>query len=380
MLENLNKPLVNKDIEYHSTDLGILLRNKKTNRTFSIGKRELELLKSFDGTLTIEELKEKNKHLVNARSMEKFILLAYKNELLEKDIKEQKKFNIIQVKFPLINVSKILKKGICTNILMNFIFLSAIISIIFIGKLFVENGGDIVSKILTNQYIQFKNLIYYFGSILIIGFIHEFAHAITIINLGGQVFELGFMFNYFHPAFYVDITGVGRLKKKKDRISVWIAGIAAQLMILAPSLYLTFDINSKFYSNDFLLVFNIINVSMILFNVLFVIKLDGYYLLCEALEIKDLREKSISYIKNIFTEKNSDENLTNKIIYLVMGLIVMTYLPVFVANLVIFITNTFFPERVHLVAIVMTVCICISLTGAIIRGILKYIKIRMGKI
>ena len=58
----------------------------------------------------------------------------------------------------------------------------------------------------------------------------------------------------------------------------------------------------------------------------------------------------------------------------------MTYLPVFVANLVIFITNTFFPERVHLVAIVMTVCICISLTGAIIRGILKYIKIRTGKI
>ena len=46
-----------------------------------------------------------------------------------------------------------------------------------------------------------------------------------INSFGGNVFEVGVMLNYFHPAFYVDITGVEQLKSKASRICVWLAGI-----------------------------------------------------------------------------------------------------------------------------------------------------------
>lgn len=346
-----------------------MLRDRKTDRTFSIGEFEWNILKTFNGTQSINQLKENLKRIINAKDLEKFILLTMENGLLESE-KVKKSFNIFQIKFPLLFLSEDLKKNRFTAVTMKIILTGPVVFLLFF-LLFLGTKLDfIVQTTLMTNYLRLETLPYYLVSIFIIGFIHESAHAVTMINLGGPVFNAGFMLNYFHPAFYVDITGVNKLKKKRERLLVWIAGISIQLLILGPMLCLTYIQASPLFLNYFLLVFNGINCGMIIFNLLFVIKLDGYYILSELLNMTDLREMALAFLAG----KGTTHNLTSNLIYFVMGVINKLYVPLFVINIVITIVTTFFAKESHSVALAMEVGFSLSILLLIIRGLILMIR------
>ena len=190
-----------------------------------------------------------------------------------------------------------------------------------------------------------------------------------------SVFEFGVMLNYFHPAFYVDITGIDMIKNKQTRILVWLGGIMAQLIIALPAMVLTFYDKSPLYLNEFMIILNIINTSMMIFNLLFMIKLDGYHILSELIEINRLREKSIDTILggiNIDVDKNIDtrENL----IFIIMGIISLVYLPLFIVRLLISGVNRFVPEILPILNITAIVLLIVGALAVIFRRGVKHIR------
>ncbi|MEE9443118.1 MAG: efflux RND transporter periplasmic adaptor subunit [candidate division Zixibacteria bacterium] len=130
--------------------------------------------------------------------------------------------------------------------------------------------------------------------------LHEFAHSLTCRHLGGQVREMGFLLLYFQVCFYSNLSDSWLFKKKSHRLAVIWAGLFFQMVLFAASVLgwrvtvIGTDINHFFW-----LAANI-NLLVILVNFNPLIKLDGYYLLSEIVNIPNLRDRSFQYLKQNF--------------------------------------------------------------------------------
>ena len=127
--------------------------------------------------------------------------------------------------------------------------------------------------------------------------IHEFAHGLTLKHFGGKVEEMGFMIFYFIPAFYCNVSDAWMLKKR-ERIRISFAGGYIQIFIwaLATILWRLLALET-FGSRVCIIVIAFCGIQTLLnFNPL--IRLDGYYMLSDFLEVPNLRSKAIAYVKH----------------------------------------------------------------------------------
>jgi multidrug resistance efflux pump len=123
---------------------------------------------------------------------------------------------------------------------------------------------------------------------------HEFAHGLTCKHFGGEVHELGFLLIYFQPALYCNVSDAWLFPEKSKRLWVGFAGPYFELFLwaLATLLWRLTDVETGINY----LAFIVMTTSGIktLFNFNPVIKLDGYYLLSDWLEIPNLRKKGFA--------------------------------------------------------------------------------------
>jgi Multidrug resistance efflux pump len=128
--------------------------------------------------------------------------------------------------------------------------------------------------------------------------LHEFAHGITCCHFGGKVQEIGFMLIYFQPAFYCDVSDSWMFPSKRSRMWVTFAGGYFQLVVWSICTLLWRVTDTDTTINQLALVVIVFAGVQTLFNFNPLIKLDGYYLLSDYLEIPNLRSKAIQTLWN----------------------------------------------------------------------------------
>ncbi len=134
------------------------------------------------------------------------------------------------------------------------------------------------------------------AGIFIITTIHEYAHAFACKRYGGAVHEMGFLLIYFQPAFYCNLSDAYLFPNKRQRFVVMFAGIFFQLFLWALFTVLWrmtmegYPLNRIFYWTS------AVCFATLVFNLNPAIKLDGYYLLADYLQIPNLRQKAFSYM------------------------------------------------------------------------------------
>jgi putative peptide zinc metalloprotease protein len=161
---------------------------------------------------------------------------------------------------------------------------------------------------------------------------HEFAHGLTCKRFGGQVHELGFMLIYFQPAFYCNVSDAWLFSDKSKRLWVTFAGPYLDFVWWAGATVIwrvTEPETSLHYLS--LIVMGTTAIRMF-FNLNPLIKLDGYYLLSDALEAPNLRRKAFSYlgtrIRTLWgarTPVEWDATPRERRIYLIYGLLAGFY-------------------------------------------------------
>ncbi len=186
--------------------------------------------------------------------------------------------------------------------------------------------------------------------------IHESAHALTCMNFGGEVDELGFMLMYFIPAFYANVSDAYLFDKKWHKYWTTLAGGYSELIICSLATF-TWTLTQP---DSFLhhLTYNVMvfaGISTIVFNYNPLIKLDGYYLLTDILEVSNLRASAIGYIVYLIKTRvfraaaPPPQGLTprKKRIYLLYGIPSALYVIFIVTMFVLFqfrFFNKHFPE------------------------------------
>lgn len=130
-----------------------------------------------------------------------------------------------------------------------------------------------------------------------IGFFHELAHALTCKHFGGDVHNIGFQLIYLTPAFAAEITEVWVRTGKWQRIGAIIAGIWIETLFCAVATLVWWGTPAGTAAHEWAYkVMLITGLIVIVVNLNPLIKLDGYYALCELIGIQDLKEKSTAFV------------------------------------------------------------------------------------
>jgi len=175
------------------------------------------------------------------------------------------------------------------------LFFFAIMALIFI-----DGWGEIGSDTLKFYNFTEKGLgdiVEFWLLFCFLGFFHESAHGLTCKHFGGEVHKMGFLLYYLQPCFFVDVTEVYIYAGKWARIATSIAGIWVELIFCSFASIIWWGTPVGTPVHEFVYkIMLVTGVGVAIINLNPLIKLDGYYILCELTGIIGLKEDSTAFV------------------------------------------------------------------------------------
>jgi putative peptide zinc metalloprotease protein len=129
-------------------------------------------------------------------------------------------------------------------------------------------------------------------AMLVTAMVHELGHAAAVAYFGGRVKRIGFMLFYLLPALFCDTSDAWRFPFARQRVVVAFAGPATQLAFVSlviQVLWLGVDDAVLAWVELYVLL----NLGMCVYNLIPLVKLDGYWALSAAIDRPNLRAQAI---------------------------------------------------------------------------------------
>ena len=130
--------------------------------------------------------------------------------------------------------------------------------------------------------------------------VHELGHAVTVRHFGGEVHEMGLTLMLLTPAPYVDASAANLFESRSHRVAVSAAGIMVELLIAALAVAVWLIVQPGVIRDLALVVLLICSVSTLLINGNPLLKLDGYYVMSDALQLPNLAARSNAWWTAMF--------------------------------------------------------------------------------
>ena len=121
---------------------------------------------------------------------------------------------------------------------------------------------------------------------------HELAHGLAVRRRGGAVRAAGLTLMMGLPVPWVDASASGAFARRRDRLLVGAAGMMAELGIAAIALPAWLWLADGLARDAAFVTLAITGVSTLLFNANPLQRLDGYFILCDALALPNLASRS----------------------------------------------------------------------------------------
>lgn len=153
------------------------------------------------------------------------------------------------------------------------------------GKLLLGPGRELLGAF----------LLWFTVTVVII--IHELGHGYAVKHFGGEAKQLGFIFIFGLPCMFCDTSDSHLFPNWKHRAYVALAGTYVELYVAAIATWIWWLTPTDLAVNQ--LAYNVMvfaSLSGIVFNYNPLIKMDGYYVLADILDMPNLQENSYSYL------------------------------------------------------------------------------------
>ncbi|MBX7102852.1 MAG: HlyD family efflux transporter periplasmic adaptor subunit [Gemmataceae bacterium] len=126
---------------------------------------------------------------------------------------------------------------------------------------------------------------------------HECAHGLTCRHFGGEVREIGFLLLFLMPCFYCNVSDAWLFRERWKRIWVTLAGGLCDLCLWALAVFAwRLSAPESLINYVAFVVLSVLGVRVFL-NINPLIKLDGYYLLSDVLDVSNLQSRSWGRVK-----------------------------------------------------------------------------------
>ncbi len=175
-----------------------------------------------------------------------------------------------------------------------FLFVSA--ACIALATLIVWTGRHELAGSLRSS-LRWETAVLVWLTLLAVTLLHESAHGLTCKHYGGEVHEIGFLLMYFMPCFYCNVSDAWLFPEKSKRLWVTFAGGYFELFLWALAVFVwRVTVPGSLINGLAFVVLSVCGVQT-LFNFNPLLKLDGYYLLSDWLEVPNLRQRSFERFK-----------------------------------------------------------------------------------
>jgi len=125
--------------------------------------------------------------------------------------------------------------------------------------------------------------------------VHELGHGLAVRRFGVPVRQAGITLLMMTPVPFVNASGADGLRWRRQRALVSAAGIMAELAIAAAALAIWLIVQPGMVKDAALIATMIGAVSTLLVNGNPLMRFDGYYLLCDLLDLRNLGMRSGSW-------------------------------------------------------------------------------------
>jgi CRP-like cAMP-binding protein/Zn-dependent protease len=140
-------------------------------------------------------------------------------------------------------------------------------------------------------------------------FMHELGHAVVISRYDRKVKSAGFMIYFGAPAFFVEATD-SLMLDRRQRILQSSAGPFTELIIAGLAALAVFAFPDG-PAAGLLYKFAWLNYLVIFLNLIPLLELDGYWILSDAIQVPDLRPRSLQFIQHdLWHQIRNRERLT----------------------------------------------------------------------
>lgn len=290
-----------------------IIKHPETGRFFRLGEAEYYIAQQLNGETPIEAIQhgvaEKFGANLAPATLAQFLNHLRTNGLLEQEQtdttarsgqRKRIRGSILYLRLKAFDPDRLLARMVKhTKFLFTpyFIAFSAIVLLLAVYVAIVD--WDEISRDLRHLY-RFDAFIV--AGLTLYGIIaaHEFAHGLTCRHFGAEVHEMGFLLLYFQPAFYCNVSEAWLLPRKSQRLWVTFAGAYFELLVCAIALLIWRAVEPGTWLSSLSLIVMATSAIKSFFNINPLLKLDGYYLLSDYLEVPNLRSRSFGYLRSAF--------------------------------------------------------------------------------
>lgn len=208
----------------------------------------------------------------------------------------------LQIRVPFHDPSRLLDK---TESLGRFFYgrsgftLAAALIVLAMGVLSMHAGtlGTLILGNLDHRWIG--GIGGFLIAYLLCSTVHEYGHAMACRAFGGNVQRMGVMLYLFIPMAFCDVSDAHRFSEKWKRLVVSAAGIYFQLMLAAVAglawVWLTLPDAVELVLAQMVAITAVSTLA----NLNPLLKLDGYYMLSDWLEIPNLRSRAFAMLDGL---------------------------------------------------------------------------------
>ncbi len=152
------------------------------------------------------------------------------------------------------------------------------------------------------QFFGWPNLVFLWMTLAGAKILHEFGHGVACRYFGSECHEMGVMFLVFSPCLYCDVTDSWMLRNKWQRIIIGGAGMYVEMILSAIAIFVWQATSAGTLHYLSLNLFFVTAVTTIIFNANPLMRLDGYYMLSDWLEIPNLRPQADRFLRDTFAQ------------------------------------------------------------------------------
>lgn len=261
--------------------------------------------------LVVEDIQSQTTLQVSVADVEALLLFLQQNQLLQippgsatqlAQSREQRKggmsrwllHNYLFFRIPLVKPDRWLTRWEpALGFLFGSLFLKLTVVAALVGLVNVYRSWEQFSSTLVDM-LSWRGMLAYGATLIVIKVLHELGHGVTAKRYGCRVPTMGVAFLVLWPVAYTDTNEVWKLVRRDQRLKVAGAGISTELIIAAWATLAWAWLPEGVPKSVAFLLSSTTWVSTLLLNASPFMRFDGYFLLCDALQMPNLHGRSFA--------------------------------------------------------------------------------------
>jgi CRP-like cAMP-binding protein/Zn-dependent protease len=210
-------------------------------------------------------------------------------------------------------------------------------------------------------------------------FCHELGHAVVIVRNGRRIRSAGFQIYFGSPAFFVESSD-GLMMDRRQQIIESFAGPFAQLVLagIASIIARSFP---EWILSETMYKFAVLNYLVVIMNLIPLLELDGYYILADLIEVPDLRERSLVFMRrDLFHKLRTRERFSKRDVGLALYGVLGVLFTIFSLYTAYYYWQTVFGDLVSRlwaegpVTRLLLLVLAVFIAGPLLRGLIKLLR------